>query len=279
MTLTPNTALLFSACHDDEHMISHFMDYYKKLGIEHFGCIVSYYSHGLSKEEETQELQKLDTFYKKFSTTYAFVETEYLPQQTTDSRTSLWCSLLKKMNPDIEFIIPADSDELHEFVPDSKYIKAQFSSSTCNSVILNLEEVIQVLQKDNLDYITSCSMERVPRDGTVQPTISDVNIFDQFPCQNNKLFLQPKISLIKKSLVSLLPPGAHQISKENIEKFNLKSERLSNTHHFRWSKEGKLRIKKWVERYSSADWKGWKGAEKSLKRLDAFDHNLLTHIP
>lgn len=277
--ISNTVAVMFSLCHDDEHLIDHFMKYYQSIGIVHFGCIIGYYVHGLDEENTKTEYAKLEKFYQNFIKNYPLVKVKYIPVQVNDARTATWIEILKEMSPTIKYIIPADSDELHDYIDDPDYVKKQYGIKACNPVLKQLNDVVAHLENNKLDYITSCSMERVPEDGTVKEVSAEVNIFKQFNYQNNKLFLQPKISLINRDILQLLQLGAHQISKENIEKFALKSERLSITHHFRWSKEGRIKIGKWYERHSSDEWRGWKGAAVTKKKLETFDHNLNTYDP
>jgi len=273
-----NVAVVFTACHDDEHTIHHFMEYYQSLGIIHFVCILSFFSY--KAENEKEELEKFNLFCKQFKFKYPFVVTDQQILEYSESgRMQTWIKMLEQLPSTIDYIVPADSDELHEFVLDNSAITSQYKQPKCSSVQKNLANFLYYMEQRDIDYIRGCTMERVPLDGGVIEVNSNYNIFDQFSHQNNKLWLQPKISIIKKKHFSLLNLGHHYIDNQKIEEYKLKSEVLSITHHFRWSLEGKTRMQKWLDRWKNPNWKSWKNVEQVENRIKAFNNNLLTYTP
>jgi hypothetical protein len=273
-----NVAVVFTACHDDEQMISHFMDYYQSLGIIYFVCILSFFSY--KAENEEKEIEKFNSFCDQFKTKYPFVVVDQqIIEYSESGRMQTWIKLLEELPSNIDYIIPADSDELHEFTLNSSYVSAQYKKPECSKVQKNLADFMLYIKQQDLDYIRGCSMERVPSNGEIIEISSKCNIFEQFSHHNNKLWLQPKISIIKKKHFFLLNLGHHYIDKQKTEKYGLKTETLSITHHFRWSLEGKIRMQKWADRWKNPNWKSWKNVELIEARIKAFNNNLLTYIP
>lgn len=148
-----------------------------------------------------------------------------------------------------DFVIPADSDEFHEFD-------------------LPLNELVI---KD-IDYIKGSTNERITNDGTIKPIVDNINIFEQFPKINNKLFCHPKISLIRAKYFYMLGVGHHNIDiKYNLHCYNISSK----TNHFRWNLQGQERMLNWIKLWESEKYKGWADINKYKKQLEIMETNNL----
>ena len=272
--IADKTVVVFSACHDDEYLVSHFLNHYQTLGIKKFACLLRYYTN----DPEDTEIHKFNLFCNKFKESYPFVLCdEKVIFNKEETRTKDWFNLIK--NLDVKYAIPADSDEFHEYATDKNYTTKQFQKLEVSEVNKNFEEFAEYVELNNLDYITSCHMEHVSATGTPVTTEQDTDIFKQFSYQNKNLFRQPKISLIKMEHFNLLQLGHHGLAKDKVEQLSLKSAYLSITHHFRWSKEGETRMQKWLSRWSDPSWKGWKNLDIITRRLLCFKQDLRTYDP
>ncbi len=129
-----------------------------------------------------------------------------------------------------DFIMPADSDEFHKFDTNKTQTYSTFN------------DIVNFMNEQNVDYITGCTNERIMSDGSVNSVLPNINIFDQFPDINNKLFCMPKISIIRAKYYNCLGVGHHYIDGKLIEQHKLKSLGASKTNHFKWTLEGKQRM-------------------------------------
>lgn len=226
----------------EAHLIEHFIDYYQKLGIDGIIAVFSYFS----KELEEGFEKFVEAITKKYSINY--INAGYL--NSDNSATKILKNLAK--NSDADYIIPADTDEFHEY---------PFGS---------LKETAKYMQEKQLSYLSGHTIERISKDGTCIPVVADLNIFDQFPNYNQNLFVMPKISILDKETYLLSGCGHHYIDN----KYNRTSEKITKTHHFRWSEQNKTITQNWVKIYKDRNFEGWKSVELAEKRLCAFDSNL-----
>ncbi len=273
--LTDKIGLVFTACHDDEYFIPHFMKYYQQHGIKHFGCVLSFFTCG--EENEKTEILKFENFCKEFKATYPNVLViEKIIENGEYGRMQDWQKLIELMPNTIEYILPADSDELHEFsINRNDEIKKAYNCINYSDINFDLNRILEFIITNKIDVVCGASMERVSLNGEVIITNKEQDIFKQFPCHNKHLYIQPKVSLINKKYFSVLSLGCHNISKEKQEQYNLKIANMSIVHHFRWSAEGKRRMEKWSTRWSSSNWKSWKNVDLIKNKLKVFEHNLL----
>lgn len=241
-------AVLFRCCQDDYYLIDHFIDYYKKVGANVF---IANFSYRFPEDEENFK-EFVNNVTKKYPEIIYNVGPHILDDGIGVKRTK---ELLESIN-DIDYVIPADTDEFHEYKEDN--------------VLLSID----YLEKKLFDVLSGHTVERIPENGSVKKTLPTQNIFEQFPRYNQNLFVMQKISLIKKEYYKFVGCGHHYIDKKFIDEFGIKVSDSGKTHHFRWSEEGRVRMEKWVRSYSDPGWKGWKSVELSEKKLSAFSCNL-----
>ena len=244
-------AVLFRCCQDDYYLIDHFINYYKKVGANVF---IANFSYRFPEDEENFK-EFVNNVTKKYPEIIYNVGPHILDDGIGVKRTK---ELLESIN-DIDYVIPADTDEFHEYKEDN--------------VLLSID----YLEKNLFDVLSGYTIERIPENGSVKPMLSAQNIFEQFPRYNQNLFVMQKISLIKKEYYKFVGCGHHYIDKKFIDEFGIKISDSGKTHHFRWSKEGKVRMEKWVRCYKDPDWTGWKDIKHAQDKLDAFNYNLIDH--
>jgi hypothetical protein len=245
-------AVIFRCCQDDDYLIDHFIDYYKKVGANLF---IANFSYRFSEDEENFK-EFVDKTTKKYPEIIYNIGPHVLDDGIGVKRTKE----LLETKQDIDYVIPADTDEFHEYKE--------------NNVLLSID----YLEKNLFDVLSGYTLERIPEDGSSSKEIlSTQSIFEQFPRHNENLFVMPKISLIKKEYYKFVGCGHHYIDKKLIDEFGIKINDSGKTHHFRWSEEGKVRMEKWVRCYESPDWTGWKDMKRAQDKLDAFNYNLIDY--
>ena len=247
--------------HYDEFLFEHFMNYYLKMGVHKFLINFNY-----KLENDNEDFEKFVEHVKNSKyidkIIYNIGPNGYLIGETEN------INMIKQLvndntNLDNDYIIPADSDEFQEF-PDS------------------LENTIKLMENENLSYLNGCTKERVSETGEVIMVEKDKDIFLQFPKYNDKLFVHPKIGIIRAKYFRYTGVGHHYIninSAQNEEdKENLcKNKRLSITNHFKWNLQGKIRLECWYKLWNNENFKGWKDLEKCKKMLSVFNSNLLNY--
>jgi hypothetical protein len=203
--------------HQDKHYFHHFMKYYLALGVDKICVNVNY--------RFAEDKDKYEDFLR-------FVETsEYIDKLliTTGPNSELIAELkhvkatqesaIALCDQERDFIIPADSDELHQY-PDI------------------LPNLVKMMNDEKLDYLDGPSIEKVSVDGSCPPIVEGTSLFQQFPRWNHRLFACPKITLIRAKYAHHLGVGHHMLDK----KFELVKKKCTETHHFRWNLQGKDRV-------------------------------------
>lgn len=253
ITETPikKVAILFRACHEDDYLIDHFISYYKKVGANIF---IANFSYRFPEDEEN-----FKDFVNKTTKKYPEIIYNIGPHVLNDSIGVNRTKELLEIQNDIDYVIPADLDEFHEYIKDN--------------VLLAIDD----LEKNGCDVMCGTTVERISEDGFTKKIEVDKDIFDQFPKFNNELYGFPKISLIKKEYYKFVGCGHHYIDKKFIDEFGIKISDSGKTHHFRWSEEGKVRMEKWVRSYKDPAWTGWKDIKRAQDKLDAFNYNLIDY--
>jgi hypothetical protein len=247
--------------HYDFCFIEHFIKYYTELGVYKFLINFNYKMKNDSSDFNTF----LNTVKNNYSDNIIYnVGPNYETQNEVSNIDMLKCLVINNTNIEEDFIIPADSDEFHEF-PD------------------NLENILTMMNVEKLAYLNGSTKERVSETGDVILLENEKDIFLQFPKYNNNLFCQPKISLIRAKYFKYTGVGHHYINTNSIQNENDKIS-LSKykyfagaTNHFRWNLQGKERIKTWITIWSDNKYYGWKDIEKYKKILNAFNTNLLEY--
>lgn len=242
----------------DDHLIDHFMSYYLNQGV---CCFLVNFNCKLS------DAVTLENFITKVTTKY----TEYIKfnvgpngiESTESSNINMLKNLVTEhVSLDDDFILPADSDELHEF-DRSKTV--QYST---------FHDIVDFMNVSNIDCICGCTNERVTIDGSLQPILPGKNIFEQFPDINHNLFCMPKIAIIRAKYYKCIGVGHHYIEDRFIKEYKLVSLNASKTNHFKWNLQGKQRIENWYNIFSDEKFCGWKDVNKYKKMLDVFNSNL-----
>lgn len=258
----PKTFVCCRFTHYDDFLFDHFMNYYLKLGVYKFLINFNY------KFENDKE--KFESFleYVKNSPFMEYIIYNIGPNSEFLTAESLNIKMLGKLtyenvNLEEDFIIPADSDEFQEF-PDT------------------LDNIIQLMNNEKYSYLHGNTIERVSETGEVIMVEKDIDIFKQFPKFNQKLFVQPKIGIIKAKYFSYVGVGHHSISMNDISntihKEELsKSKRITLTNHFKWNLQGKIRLENWHKLWTDENYRGWKDIEKCEKMLGVFNKNLLEY--
>jgi hypothetical protein len=183
--------------------------------------------------------------------------------------------LLKEVYDDVSYVIPADSDEFHEFFTSKSISRVRWEQQVCGGINYNcLSEAVNYMNEYHLDACAGNTVERI--NNTITKINSNINIFDQFPLQNNKLPSLAKVGLVRKEYFHKIGHG-HHFSPKGLVIKNNNIELHNATHHFRWSEERKKKLQMWIDRFSHSKWKGWKNTDTRIKHLNIFNNNLLTY--
>lgn len=170
-------------------------------------------------------------------------------------------TLVRQHTSENDYVIPADSDEFHQYAHPPQ----------------SLPDVITMMSTNNIAYMVGATCERISDDGSVIPVQDDLDLFNQFPKHNPKLFVMPKISIIQAKYYQYIGVGHHYIDKKHVDTLSLVSTRQGVTHHFRWNLQGKMRIENWIKLWTNEGYKGWKDVSKYEKMLRVFETNLIEY--
>ena len=250
-TPTKKVAVLFRACHEDDYLIDHFISYYKKVGANIF---IANFSYRFPEDEEN-----FKDFVNKTTKKYPEIIYNIGPHVLNDGVGVNRTKELLEIQNDIDYVIPADTDEFHDYKE--------------NNVLLSID----YLEKNSFDVLSGHTLERISEDGSCKEMLATQSIFEQFPRHNKNLFVMPKISLIKKEYYKFVGNGHHYIDKKFIDEFGIKISNSGKTHHFRWSEKGKARMETWLRSYKDPAWSGWKNIKQAQDKLDAFNYNLIDY--
>lgn len=245
--------------HNDDFLFEHFMDYYLKLGVHKF---LINFNYKIEKEKEKENFEKFIQYV---------INSKYIDKiiYNIGPNTECLCETVniemlkelvnKNVNIEEDYIIPADSDEFQEF-PDT------------------LENILEMMEKEDLYYLDGCTKERVSESGQAKMVEKDKDIFEQFPKFNNNLFCHPKIGLIKAKYFKHTGVGHHYVNINSEKDKNIPiSKKNVITNHFKWSLQGKKRIENWVKLWNNEKYTGWKDVKKIEKMLAVFNSNLLEY--
>lgn len=243
--------------HTDRCFFLHFMKYYLSLGVNLFLINFNY---------------RFDENKCAFDDFIGYVNTsEYLQyirynigpntlETAEGGNINMLKELVKEHACENDYIIPADSDEFHKY----------------SAISESLIDLITMMSTNNITYIHGPTCERISDDGSVIPIKEDIDIFIQFPKNNPKLFVQPKVSIIHAKYYRYIGVGHHYIEKATIDKLSIVTKYGSITHHFRWNLQGKERITNWIKLWSNST-VGWKDIKKYEKMLAIFETNLIEY--
>lgn len=240
--------------HQDKHYFNHFMNFYLDLGVYKI-CINVNYRFPEDKEKYEEFLNFVKT------SKYA----EHLVITTGPNSESIaelnhvkaaQQSAIDLCDLDTDFIIPADSDEFHQF-PDT------------------LPNIINMMNDEKIDYLDGQTFEKVSADGSCPPILEGKSLFQQFPRWNHKLFCCPKIGIIRARYAHHLCVGHHMLDA----KLALAKKKCIETHHFRWNFQGKDRVENWIRTWRIPHYNGWKDIPKYAKMLECYYNDLLLYDP
>jgi hypothetical protein len=234
---------------NDIYLIDHFIKYYLNLKVDHF--FINFNSK-IPDDNLEKIINYVSNKYSEYITFNIGPNGDGIIEINEESNINMLKKLVDKNLSIGDYVIPADSDEFHEYPKD-------------------LHEMIQKL--DKIDYLYGNTNERISENGDIIPIQENIDIFKQFPKWNNNLFCCPKISLIKAEHFNKTGVGHHYINN----KYNLNGDRCTVTNHFRWNLQGKKRIERWIEIFSSNKYIGWSDIDKYKKMLDVFNTNLLNY--
>jgi len=247
----PKCILYVRFTHYDKHLFNHFMKHYLNLGVYKICININY-----RFEEDKTDYENFVEFVNSSEYINNLVIT--LGPNNDTVAEGVHCTIAKKsalalcdLNED--FVIPADSDEFHKY-PDT------------------LENLMIMMVKNNIDYLTGHTYEKVSQDGFCKNVDSNIDIFEQFPNVNNKLFVASKIGLIKSNIADLLGVGHHYLNNKK-----LTCKNGVQTHHFRWTLESKKRVENWIKLWKNPLCQGWKDISKYEKILELYNCNLLEY--
>jgi hypothetical protein len=147
-----------------------------------------------------------------------------------------------------DFLIPADTDEFHDFgIP--------------------LRSALAELEVEEADYVRGSTSTHISMDGCPKAVTNDADIFEQFP-RTILYDVKPKVSLFRASFDIYVDVGHHMFPK------TLKAKRStavqSVTHHFKYNLQGKARMQEWIELMKDETYGGWKGVGEYEKELAEF---------
>jgi len=251
---TPKVYVYVRFFHQDKHYFHHFMEYYFGLGVDKICVNVNYrFAEDKDKYEEFLHFVQTSPYAEKLVITTgpnSELISELKHVKSAQESAIALCDIEK------DFIIPADSDELHQY-PDT------------------LPNLMKMMQDENIDYLDGPTIEKISVDGTCPPVVEGVSLFQQFPRWNHKLFCCPKIGLIKARHVHHLGVGHHMVDK----KLELVKKKCIESHHFRWNLQGKDRVENWLKTWRTPNCAGWKDIPKYERMLACFSNNLLYYNP
>ena len=221
----------------DKFIYNHFFDYYKnELGIQKFFINFNY---KLGHEKEFNIF--IDNVLKDYGKDIVYNIGPNGPDVAETANISRIKELVKIHTSDKDFILTADSDELH-FIP------------------IDLKDI----DSFDFDYIGGTTLERVASDFSVDHSLSKIkNYKELFKTFNFNLpkFRKPKISLSRKNLfIDGVTVGHHGISKKELREKSKQYPIPSQVNHFKWHKEGVGQMQFWNKLWSSEEYHGWKGS-------------------
>ena len=247
--------------HNDDFLFEHFMNYYLKMGVHKF---LINFNYKIENDKENFEKFIQYVINSKYidNIIYNIGPNDESPHEEGNIE-MLKQLVIVNTNVDEDYIIPADSDEFQEF-PDT------------------LENILQMMGKEEISYLHGCTKERVSESGQATLVEKDKDIFEQFPKYNDFLFVQPKIGIIKAKYFKYISVGHHSININSIanleDKYELyKNKRIIRTNHFKWNLQGKIRLECWYKLWNNEKYIGWKDLNKCKKMLDVFNSNLLEY--
>jgi hypothetical protein len=240
--------------HQDKHYFTHFMNYYLDLGVYKICVNVNY------RFEEDKAKYEAFLHYVKTSryAEHLVITTGPNGELVTESKhvKAAQESAIALCDLDTDFIIPADSDELHQF-PDT------------------LPNIIKMMNDEKIDYLDGQTLEKVSVDGSCPPVLEGISLFQQFPRWNHKLFRCPKIGIIRAQYAHYLSVGHHMIEPN----LNLAKKHCIETHHFRWNYQGRDRVENWIRTWRNPKYTGWKDMVKYARMLECYCNDLLFYNP
>lgn len=249
--------------HLDKYLFVHYMKHYKSLGVD--GFLINF-NYKLAEQKEEFEKFLDEILNSAFSSNISYsIGPNFELLSETSNILELYKLVEKEVNLVEDFIIPADSDEFVSFPHP-------------------LSEVIVKMTTEKYSYISGVSEEMIPADGSIQPLLPEIDIFSQFPANNSKLFVNPKIGLVKAKFFKYTGVGHHHcnvpeklVGSEEKILSERKAPFTSKTHHFRWNLQGRSRVENWIKLWEKEDYPGWKDVDKYKKMFKVYNSNLLDY--
>jgi hypothetical protein len=253
MNKTP-VYVAFRLAPDDECMLPNFIKYYKSLGVTGFFSNLNY--------RLESDRQGFESFVGRVSNMYPEIAYNIGPSNIEAPEVKnieQVYELMKASIPENSYIIPADADEFHQYPFEL------------------LDDNINYLKQNACLYILGSTLERVSATGDLVNVDPQVDIFEQCPNSNKYLFSMPKISLLSNLDMYLRAGVGHHgfYHGADAELKKTFAGKLSTTHHFRWTRQGKIRTEKWLKLFTDDRFRGCKLPDDALKRLKMYDLNLL----
>jgi hypothetical protein len=239
----------------DGFLVHHFFSYYLKMGVD--GFLVNFNTKFLSMESQLNEVMKkvLDAYGSR-----VLFNTGPNGDNTTESANihQLDHLLEEHVNVACDYIVPADSDEFHDYG-------------------MPLRDVLKHLDGEGADYVLGSTREHVTADGHIRPLVEGEDIFTQFP-KAIGFGVMPKVSIVRATWGQMLGVGHHAVGPSRATGASaVRSGLVSVTHHFKWNTQGKEHVLEWLELMKDVNYPGWKGVKGYEEELAMFDKCLLDY--
>ena len=155
------------------------------------------------------------------------------------------------VNVPCDYVIPADSDEFHDYN-------------------MTLTQVTHRLETDGKEWVAGTTREHISADGCPKPLVDGVDIFEQFPKVMDE-FSMPKISIVRAFKHREVGVGHHGFAQDTQNGENFRSI----THHFHWTLDAKKRIEAWIALMSIPEYGGYKNVIGEEKELALYNQCML----
>ena len=192
----------------DYDIVSHFIEYYKNIGVDEFLIVLN---TNVSNSERLEEVQNILKEYD--------IKEKRVWHGPYDNilHTLILMDMIEENTNREEWILTADVDEFHEYPYD-------------------LRKFISYLDKNKYEAAYGVLVDRLTCDHKIIGIDQDTNLFEAFPLKTNlssKLFNNPfdfKKVMIHKSYIKLIT-GQHDCLSSEGRKF---FPSMLNVHHFKW---------------------------------------------
>jgi hypothetical protein len=195
----------------DYDIVSHFIKYYKDIGVDEFLIVLNTDVPNSKKLKEVQNIlrgygiEEKQIWYEK----YDFIK-----------HTQILMDLIESQVEEKEWVITVDIDEFQEYFCD-------------------LRKFISYLEKNHYEYAVGTFVDRISIGGDIVKINNDTDLFETFPVRtkltkdimySNRNFIQKVV--IHKSYIKL-DFGQHRCIEEEEKKYR-SCKHLIDVHHFKW---------------------------------------------